>query len=342
MKILIIGGTRFMGPHVVRNLVSGGHEVAVFNRGETEAVLPGEVTRFVGDRNRLRESAGVLRDFEPEVVLDMMLLNENQARALVEVMSGVARRLVMASSGDVYWNYDLLRGVESGPPNSTRVTEDAKLREKMFPYRDQVADKNDYLYDYDKIPVEQVVMSQEAMPGTVLRLPVVYGPGDYRHRFYSHLRRMKDNRPAILIEELHAQLCITRGYCENCAAAIGLAVIDDKAAGKVYNVGEEQSLSERSWIERLAGLVGWQGKIVTLPESNLPDHLKSEMQCQHHLDIDTDRLRRELGFADPVSCDEALRRTIDWELANPPEQTSIDSEYAAEDEIMAALDVCRD
>jgi len=337
VRVLIIGGTRFMGPHIVRDLVSRGHEIAVFHRGETSSVLPDTVTELFGDRDRLQEFTGKIRGFEPKVVLDMMLLNEKQALTLVEVLSGVARRLVVASSCDVYWNYDLLRGVESGPVKSARVTEDSRLREKIYPYRNEVKDENDRLYNYDKILVERVVMAQSDPIGTALRLPVVYGPGDYRHRFYNYLRRMKDNRPAILIGEQHAQLRITRGYCENCAAAISLAVTEEEAAGRIYNIGEEQSLPERVWIEHLASIVGWQGEIITRPESDLPEHLKSDMQCCHHLDIDTGRVRSELGFKEPVSRETALRRTIDWELDNPPKQVSIETEYEAEDKIIADL-----
>lgn len=342
MKILIIGGTRFMGPHVVRSLASAGHEVAVFHRGETPAELPGNVTEILGDRNNLRDFAGPIRAFAPEIVLDMMLLNELQAKELVKVTAGVARRLVVAGSCDVYLRYDLLRGVESGAPDSARVTEESELRRRLYPYRSEVADEKDLLYNYDKIPVERAVMSQERIEGTVLRLPVVYGPGDYRHRFYSYLRRMSDNRPAILIGASQAALKITRGYSENCAAAIALAVMNEKSAGRIYNVGELQPLPEREWIGRLAGITGWTGNIIELPEEDLPKHLHTDMQCRHHLDIDTSRLREELGFAEPVDSDEALRRTTGWELANPPEKDDFETEYAAEDVIIAAAGADRE
>ena len=50
MRILLIGGTRFLGPFVVRRLVAAGHEVAVFHRGRTHAALPGAVEHISGDR----------------------------------------------------------------------------------------------------------------------------------------------------------------------------------------------------------------------------------------------------------------------------------------------------
>ena len=50
MRVLVIGGTNFIGPHVVRALLAAGHEVTVFNRGKTDADLPAAVTRLTGDR----------------------------------------------------------------------------------------------------------------------------------------------------------------------------------------------------------------------------------------------------------------------------------------------------
>ena len=55
--------------------------------------------------------------------------------------------------------------------------------------------------EYDKIPVEREILGDPDLPGTVLRLPMVYGPGDPLHRFFPTLKRMDDRRPAILFEE---------------------------------------------------------------------------------------------------------------------------------------------
>jgi nucleoside-diphosphate-sugar epimerase len=44
-------------------------------------------------------------------------------------------------------------------------------------------------------------MGTAGLPGTVLRLPTVYGPGDYQHRLFEYLKRMDDGRPAILLGE---------------------------------------------------------------------------------------------------------------------------------------------
>ncbi|MCG8364101.1 MAG: NAD-dependent epimerase/dehydratase family protein [Pseudanabaenales cyanobacterium] len=55
MKILIIGGTKFIGPHVVQKLVSLGHQVTLFHRGQTQAALSSSVAHILGDRAHLRD-----------------------------------------------------------------------------------------------------------------------------------------------------------------------------------------------------------------------------------------------------------------------------------------------
>src|SRR5207237_4286575 len=101
-----------------------------------------------------------------------------------------------------------------------------------------------------KIPVERAILGESDLPGTVLRLPMVYGPGDPLHRFFPLLKRIDDGRPAILFSESMARWRGSKGYSENVAAAIALAAMDARAAGRVYNVAEPETESEGEWAAR--------------------------------------------------------------------------------------------
>src|SRR5207249_1224013 len=118
--------------------------------------------------------------------------------------------------------------------------------EKLYPYRKNPPRKSDdadqWMDDYEKILAERTVKGNPLLPGTVLRLPMVYGPRDDQHRLFPYLKRMDDKRPAILLDEDVAQWRWTRGYVENVAAAIALAVVDERAIGRIYNVGEPRTL----------------------------------------------------------------------------------------------------
>jgi hypothetical protein len=127
----------------------------------------------------------------------------------------------------------------------------------------------------------------------------------------------------------------TRGYVENIAVGIALSVVDDRAAGRVYNLGPSTTLSEAEWVRAIGTAADWHGRIQLVPKKRLPAHLSSDMDVKHHLTADTTRIRQELGYREPIPFDEALRRTVAWQRANPPGE--IDPEifdYVVEDAIL--------
>jgi nucleoside-diphosphate-sugar epimerase len=140
---------------------------------------------------------------------------------------------------------------------------------------------------------------------------------------------MDDGRPAILLGEGLAHWRWRRGYVENVAFAIALAVADERAAGRIYNIGEDEALSMVEWVEEIGRVAGWKGEVVVMPEDRLPDHLRADINTDQHLVADTVRLRRELGCDEPVSREEALRRTIVWERAHPPAEIDGSAPYPA-------------
>ncbi len=323
MKILIIGGTRFIGLEVVQQLHRSGHQVVVFSRGRTQVELPTGVQRITGDRKQLGNYKGEFQQVSPDVVLDMIPITEGDSLAFVNTFRGIAQRVVVVSSQDVYRAYGLLIDIESGPVESTPLTEDAPLRQVLYPYRGEtpraVDDPSQYLDDYDKILVEGTILGDSELPGTVLRLPMVYGPGDYQHRLYPYLKRMDDGRPAIILDEGLAQWRWTRGYVENVAAAIVLAVTDERAVGRIYNVGEIEALPMVEWVRETGKAAGWNGQVIAIPRDQLPDYLKSGINTDHHLITDSSRIRNELNYQEIVSLDDGMARTVAWERQHPPE-----------------------
>src|SRR5438876_5758897 len=336
MRILIIGGTNFMGPLVVHSLSEQGHEVTVFHRGQTPTDLPCGVKEILGDRRSLNEKAVELQRFAPEVVLDMIPDTEQDALEVMSIITGIAQRMVAISSQDVYRAFGRVNGKETGPIESIPITEDSTLRHNLYPYRGETLRNQDdpkrWQDDYDKILVERVVMGDANLPGTILRLPMVYGPGDYQHRLFSYLKRMDDNRPAILMDETEAPWRWTHGYVENVAAAIALAVTNERAAGRIYNVGEPFTFTMAEWVGKFGRAAGWQGKVVLVPQGRLPEPLRWGINAEQDIVVDSSRIRRELGYAEQVGLGEALGRAVAWERANPPKEVDPrEFDYAAED-----------
>jgi nucleoside-diphosphate-sugar epimerase len=176
-------------------------------------------------------------------------------------------------------------------------------------------------------------MSDPALPGTVLRFPMIYGANDGGRTFWQ-IKRIEDNRRVMLIDEVMAQWRWSRGYAQNVAWAAALAVADARAAGRIYNVAEPEGQSYLEWTRRVVAAAGWDGEIVVVPAGRLP----VQGDFTHHWVVDTTRIRRELGYSEIVSQDEALRRTIEWQRAHPPATIDpADFDYAKEDAVLAEL-----
>jgi nucleoside-diphosphate-sugar epimerase len=339
MRILLIGGNGFIGRFAVAALKQQGHALALFHRGTTDA--PPGVDEILGDRHQLNASAQPLTRFAPDVVIDLIISSGPQAEELMNIFRGATRRVVMLSSIDVYRAVGISHGTEVGPLQEVPLTEESELRRSLHPYSRESAELMRKIFswvtdDYDKIPAERVVMSHRELPGTVLRLPMTYGPGDPLHRFYPVVKRIADRRRHIIFSETLAAWRSPRGYVENVAAAIAFAATDERAAGRIYNVCEEPSFSELEWARKIAAAMLWDGDFVVLPIEDTPQHLRKPGNAAQHWTASSARIRQELGYQEPVAIEEAIRRTVRWERENPPTGAFLAQfDYAAEDAAVA-------
>jgi nucleoside-diphosphate-sugar epimerase len=127
MKVLLMGGTGFIGPAVVRQLQKHGHVVAVFHRGTSSAVEE-QVERIIGDRRNVADYRTDFQRFAPDVVVDLILSSGKQAEVLMDTFVGIVERVVAISSMDVYRAAGLLHGSEPGPIEPLPLTEESPLR----------------------------------------------------------------------------------------------------------------------------------------------------------------------------------------------------------------------
>jgi nucleoside-diphosphate-sugar epimerase len=341
MRVLVIGGSGFIGAPLVRQLVEQGHETFVVQRPESRVPIADGARVLRGQHERLDELDPSPRELRPDVVVDLILSSGRQAQALVRAFRGHAGRIVAISSIDVYRAVGVTHGVEAGPLEPLPLREDSALRTKLATYSPQAMEMVRRTFqwvddEYDKIPVEREVMSDAALPATVLRLPMVYGPGDRLHRFWPVLKRMLDRRPVLVFSEGMAQWRAPRGFVDDVAAAIALAVTEQRAAGRIYNVAESESVSELEWARLIGDALGWRGELLVVPDEMAPPGLRPPGDTRQHWVADSSRIREELGYRERGARSEAMRRTIEWERANPPavELTPID--YAAEDAVIAS------
>jgi nucleoside-diphosphate-sugar epimerase len=312
MKVLILGGTGFIGRHLTTALLETGHKVAVFHRGKQRVRFPRPVLHIHGNRSWLAECIRAFVSFAPEVVVDLIAFSEADAQSTIQVFSRRTERLVCASSMDVYRAYGSFRRLETSAVWRRPLSEGSPLRTVLFPYRHLARKKSDLLFCYEKILVERTVMNDARLPATVLRLPQVFGPHDKQHRLRTYLQRM-DAGQDIVISEAKARWRWTRGYVEDIAAGFVLAVTNPRAPGRIYNIGERKAESEKDWIPRIGEAAGWTGRVTEVPENALPAEFEEPYDWTYHLAGATARMRRELGYHEKISPAEAMRRSVRWE-----------------------------
>ncbi len=195
MKILVLGGTGFLGPHLVKHLAEMGHDVTIFHTGKHEPDLPPQV-RHIHHPSALTTLAEIpdeIRRMAPDVVVHMVPNGEYVARLVVDSFKGNAGRIISISSQDVYRAHGRMLRTEPGPPDPMPLTEESPLREKLYPYRAVTPrsedDPDKWMDSYDKILAERAARAALGEPdlhGTVLRLPRIYGPNDPQHRIFKY------------------------------------------------------------------------------------------------------------------------------------------------------------
>lgn len=326
-RVLVLGGTGFVGPVVVRRLLEQGDDVVVFHRGLREPVEATGAEHVHDDFSRLPQHVGRLAESGLDVVLDVSPGIDKAGHGVLH-FAQVARRGVVLTSMDVYRAMSVLWGAE-GRLQPMPVTEDAELRSRPSP--DLTPD-----LAFDNIEVERAVTEPGAtFPVTILRCPIIYGPRDPQRRLQPYVRRMADSRPAIVLDSRLARLRLSRGHVENVAIAVVTAVGDERAAGRVFNVGEAHALTEAEWVRAIAAVYGWPGEIVTADAARLPAALHVPVPPQDIVG-DTSRIRGELGYAESLDPSEGLRRAIEWELEQERHEPAPD--YTSEDLALRNLD----
>jgi nucleoside-diphosphate-sugar epimerase len=172
VKVLVLGGTRFLGPFVAEELLRRGHEVAVLSRGTADFARP--VRRYAGDASDSADLRRAMRSWRPEAIVDMLHHSPEHAEAVARAFAGRVTRSVHLSCAAVY-----------GPNPICPVDEQTEtLRSDRAPA--EVA---------AQIRADEVVLKAAAegkLPAVVMRLAELYGPRDPRCAEWFFARRVLD------------------------------------------------------------------------------------------------------------------------------------------------------
>jgi nucleoside-diphosphate-sugar epimerase len=325
MRVIVLGGTRFIGRAVVSELVAAGHDVMVVHRGVHEPVDLPDVPHLHTHRSDLISRAEALRLFRPDGVVDMSAMTRADATGALAALPEVPR-VVAVSSIDVYRAF---ASVWAGTvTDAVPLTEESPLRGGPPPDRTVVMEGYDYdPSDYENLDVEAAYLARGA---TLCRLPMVYGPHDFKYREGFVLCRVRGRRKQLPVGA--GGWLWSRGYAPELARGIRLALEQPTASAEVFNLCEAQCAPLRLWAEQIAASAGADLELVRVPDNALPQDLEITGDIAQHWFASAAKAEAVLGWVhrDPAEC---VRESVSWHM----EHSSYgDVDFGADDRALAA------
>jgi 2'-hydroxyisoflavone reductase len=168
MNLLVLGGTQFVGRHIVLAALSRGHSVTTFTRGQTPDDLPEAVTRLHGDRSDTEHGLDALQSGTWDACIDVSGYLPRVVRQSAELLRERVGRYLFISTVSVY-----------APGERETTTEDAPVIELEDPGTEDIPAH----YGGLKVLCERVVSELYGERATHVRPHVVAGPDDHTKRF---------------------------------------------------------------------------------------------------------------------------------------------------------------
>jgi nucleoside-diphosphate-sugar epimerase len=324
MRVLMLGGTRFIGRRITTDLMARGDDVTVVHRGDHEPAELAGCTHLHTARADFAGLADQVRALRPDAVIDTLAMTREDASAVLPHLPDT--QLVLLSSIDVYRAYELLLAGQGGEP--VPITEESPVRAGRYPLRDLLPGLGER---YDKLDVEPLYLARGS---AVLRLSMIYGEHDGQRREEFILRRVRAGRQRIPVGA--GTMLDTRCYVGDVASAV-LAVLDQPAtaAGQVFNVGDLATDTARDYAGRILAAAGYEASLVTVPEAVVPEDMEPTKSTAQHFLIDSRKAATVLGWR-PTDPAETIGVSVRWHLENPPDDS--DQDFSPDDRALAAAE----
>jgi 2'-hydroxyisoflavone reductase len=251
MKVLVIGGTLFIGRQLVKELRNAGHDVAVLHRQPKHGMTL-RIENLVADRNDPEAVRQVLAGRRFEVVYDNVYDWERgttaaQVEATVRACGDRLSRYIFMSSvaayGDGLNHYE---GDALAPDNHA----DAYVRNKAMTER--------MLFR---------LRQKHGLPVVTFRPPYVYGPGNpfYREAFFWD--RMRLGRPIIIPGDGHRLMQFV--YVKDLVRALVRAMEVPNAEGEAFNIGDSRPLTQAELVQALSAAANKTANLVRVPRETI-------------------------------------------------------------------------
>ncbi|WP_336325527.1 NAD-dependent epimerase/dehydratase family protein [Halovenus sp. HT40] len=319
---LIIGGTRFIGRHLVTELLDAEYEVTLFNRGTRENPFADHdrVDQYTGDRTSGAALKEANEAVEPDIVVDCVAYYPGEVKLAVEAFEDVGA-YVYISSGAAY-----------GPDVIPKREDETPLEPCTD---DQAVDDSHETYGARKAEGDRIVFeaAEEGVNAMSVRPTIVYGPHDYTGRYQYWIDRIAEYDRVLVPGDgtnIHHLVSVY-----NTVRAIR-TVAESGEPGEAYNAGDRTILTLQDLLEQTADAVGADPEFVTANDRELSAAgLQSTDFPLYNPDVhilSTEKLA-DIGW-EPLSPAEAIARTVDWE--GEPERDP-GPDRAAEEAVLDSL-----
>ncbi|MBI3693335.1 MAG: NAD-dependent epimerase/dehydratase family protein [Acidobacteria bacterium] len=303
-KVLVVGGTQFIGKELVRRLVARGDGVTILHRGSSP--LPEGVEEIRCDRNDGEAVRRALRGREFDFVFDNVYdwargtTAEQVAAAAGSCGPGI-QRYVFLSSVAVY-----------GEGENHREEDPLAPADHQYPYIRNKAETERMLFRLHQ---------ERGFPAVTLRPPYVYGPENafYREAFFWD--RIRRDRPVIIPEDGSRLMHFV--YVRDLVWAMLRVAETPAAVGQAYNIANPAPLTQVEAVRAFAAAAGREARLVFVPRAKIqaaggnvfePPFYFGQYYDLPGITESIDKARRDLGF-EPTPFDKGLAETYQWYLA---------------------------
>ena len=241
MKVLVIGGSNFIGWRLVKLLTQNGEQVVVYNRGNHDRRYPDGVVHILGDRSDVDHLKEVVIQYGVEVVFDMCAFHEDHLKELTPTLLGLISRYVFISSAAGYLDNQIL-------PLSER--EKCGFHHQWGPYGSGKYSCDQFLLNFH---------ANNGFPVTIVRPSYVYGLENPIDRETLLFDRITRELPVLI--PYSGEAVIQLGNVDDLCDALYTMVRTEKGIGEIYNISGTEYITLNGLVELVSEIVGKPAKI---------------------------------------------------------------------------------
>ncbi len=308
MKVLIIGGTRYLGREIMERLAGRGDDVTVVNRGRTECDLPDGVANLTADITEDGSLAAALQGLSFDACVHMIAMDGGRAQAVIDVVHDHVDHYVQCGSTGVFMPLKYVPGDENHP---------------VDPPPDEWGGFNGKAAS-DRVARELCVRYD--LPLTILRPTAIIGPGtiplDYWGGRDARLYQLiVDGDPIVLTER--GEGLIQFGDVRDLAEAFVLAIHQPEKAGE-YNISSRYAITHNYYAELLAKAMQVPLRVEYMPtEEIIERHEAAGLTSKRgvrifveHMCFTMEKVCSELGYNPQYTAEDTVAASVQWMFDN--------------------------